>query len=272
MIDEHMPIEEIKSSNDRKMLYDITLGKINEIDNNILKLDNQTQQIDSILNKELQEYEISFKRNEERTISNSEFDKIDKNHRFRMNALNLKKMSIKMNKDTLNSKKERLLCFCWLLKIPYGQDSVQITQKDTNKKAVINKSDIYNKYFEYTMNGEKNRIQNEQSFYRLQLDFNTIPNFPVDKSHEFYGDTDIIKKKLDNTKDEFSIIQNREKQLNGNYSELISSHSLIVEDFFNDNSKKLFEQIFLQSDEDKIEQLFLSEEAKANINNGKRVA
>ncbi len=122
------------------------------------------------------------------------------------------------------------------------------------------------------MNGEKNRIQNEQSFYRLQLDFNTIPNFPVDKSHEFYGDTDIIKKKLDNTKDEFSIIQNREKQLNGNYSELISSHSLIVEDFFNDNSKKLFEQIFLQSDEDKIEQLFLSEEAKANINNGKRVA
>ncbi len=177
-----------------------------------------------------------------------------------------------MKADSLNNYKERLLCFCWLLKIPYGQDSVQVTQKDSNKKAIISKSDIYNKYFEYTMNGEKNRLQNEQSFYRLQLDFNNIPNFPVDKSHEFYGDSDSIKKNLDNVKDELSVIQNRENQLNGDYSSLINGHNFIIEDFFNENNGKLFEQMFLNSDEDKIEQLFISEEQKANSNSGKKIA
>lgn len=272
MMNDHMLIEEIKNSNDRKMLYDITMAKIKEIENNILKLENQSLQIDSILNIELQEYEISFNKNKERTISNNDFDKIDKNHRFRMNALNLKKMSIKMKIDSLNNYKERLLCLCWLLKIPYGQDSIQITQKDTNKKAIINKNDIYNQYFKYTIIGEKNRIQNEQSFYRLQLDFNTIPGFPVDKSHEFYGDSGIIKKNLENTKDELLILQNRENQLRGNYNELVNGCKLTIEDFFNDNSRRLFEKMFLKSDENKIEQLFRNEEEKANSNTGKKIA
>ena len=272
MIDDHMFVEEIKNPDNRKMLYDITMGKINEIDNSISKLENQSQQIDSILNAELQEYEMSFKKNKERTISTSEFDKIDKNHKFRMNALNLKKISIKMKMDSQNNYKERLLCLCWLLKIPYGQDRIQVTQKDTDKKAVISKNDIYNKYFGYIIKGEKNRLENEQSFYRLQLDFNNIPNFPVDENHEFYGNNNIIKKNLENVKDELSTIQNSENQLNGNYNILISNNILLVEDFFNESSAQLFKQMVLGSNEDKIEQLFAKDEQMAEQNNGKKIA
>lgn len=243
-----MLVEQIRKLENRKMMFELTKSKIKLIEKEISNIEQKIKKIDEFLEKELKQYRVSFDKNKNRTISNKEFEIIDQIHRHRLNSMHLKKLSYEIK---LNSKKDliqRSLCFCWLLKLPYGKESVELVKEETKTKAIVNKKEIYNKYLEVVINSEREKLKKQRSFYRLQLDFNKSPDYLVFKNHEFYEDSDLVSKKLENVKEKIENLKNYETKINGKYTDFVDYHQLTIGDFIVENNQ-LFDQLFLNNNE-----------------------
>ena len=250
-MNDNMVVEEISNPIDRKMAYERARGKIGIVEDTISELEGQKQQVESILSDELKRYEVDFNKNQEREISHPEFAKIDQEHRHKIDMLNLKKLSLEREIESRRNTIQRLWCLCWLLKMPYGAKEVRVTKNDTGEKFTVSRQDVYNKYFSIIMNSEKSRLTNEQSFLRLQLDFNNIPDFLVHPENEFYTESVSASEKLASVKDQLEVLHDYKRQAKGKYTEMIDCTGLTIGDFMDSNSEHLFNQLFLGSEEDK---------------------
>ncbi len=250
-MNENMAVEAIQDPIERKIAYESARGKIGLLEETMSEMNSQKQQIERLLSEELNSYEVDFNKNQEREISHPEFAKIDQEHRHKIDQLNLKKLSLEREIESRRNTIQRLWCLCWLLKMPYGAKEVKVTRNDTGEKLTVSREDVYNKYFRIVMNSEKSRLINEQSFLRLQLDFNNIPEFLVHPENEFYAENFSTSEKLASVKDQLEVLHDYERQAKGKYTGMIDCSSLVIGDFMNDNSEHLFNQLFLGSEEDK---------------------
>lgn len=244
-------VELIRSSESRKMAIELTKSKIRLEETEISKIDQKIKKIEEVLEKELQEYRINFDKNRDRVINNADFQIIDQIHRHRINSMHLKRLSFEMKKDSKKSLIQRSLCLCWLLKLPNGLEKVEMVENKSNLKAIINRKDIYDKYFEVVMNSEKERLKRERSFYRLQLDFNNAPDYLVFNNHEFYAESELVSKKLEDVKDKIELLKNYENKIKGKYTDFIDYHKLTLGDFISDD-EQLFDNLFLSNNENNI--------------------
>ncbi len=246
---ESMVVSEITTVEERKMVFDLTRIRIKSLEGVVEQLEIQEKGIDTILNQEKENYEVSFNQQQDREISIPEFSEIDQAHRHKLDSLHLKKLSLQMAMDAKKSVIQRLWCLCWLLKMPSGKMEAQATRHDTGEKITVRRQDIYKKYMNTILKAEGSRLKNEQDYLRLLLDFNHIPDILVHPEHEFYAESSATSEKLINVKEQIEIYQQYENNGKRNYQNTIDFNQLTVGDFMNENTEYLFEQFFIENEE-----------------------
>lgn len=246
---EGMLVNELTTVDERKMVFELAKARIKSLQGVIEQLETQEKGIDTILNQEKETYEVSFNQHQDREISIPEFSAIDQEHRHKLDSLHLKKISIEMAKNAKQGVIERLWCLCWLLKMPYGKTEAQAIRHDTGEKITVRRQDIYNKYMDTILKSEGMRLKNEQSYLRLLLDFNHIPDILVHPEHEFYAESSATSEKLVDVKDQIETLQQFESKGRRNYKDTMDFSQLTVGDFMNENTEYLFDQFFLANED-----------------------
>lgn len=243
-----MYIEEIKSDGIRKNLSEMAQRKYLELKSVNLGLEEEWKENRVIFNNAKDEFSKIEGEYRQRNIKKDEYEQVEGEYGIRRDSLELTRVSLEMKKNANSYLQERLRFLVWLLQFPYGASDVPIVKPQTGEKAVAHKRDIYNSYFGSVMEAEKARLMQERDFLRMQF---TFSNHTDAIHYEYYASKDSIREKLEDVKNQLQILQECESQIGGNYVDFIDCSKLTVEDFMSDNSKYLFEKMFLKSDEDK---------------------
>lgn len=242
-------IDELKTSEERIKIFNMTSGKIEYIQKVILDLQTRKNEVIDLISKEKANYDIGIKQYSERKISTAQFTEIEKNYKHRRDALDLKKVTLDMEIQANHDLMNRLRCLCWLLKIPYGVEKVRASKPSENKIGIIHKNDIYDRYFDLVITSEKDRLKNEQSLLRLKIDFNNMNDYPVHPNHEFYADVPSTSEKLIKVQDDIESLDKYIGSVDPHYSTWMNTRQLTIGDFYNQNSEQLYEKFFIADEQ-----------------------
>lgn len=253
---DYILIEELKDPASRKKIFDMAQKKVQSLINVIHNAESEILKNQTIRDNQKKFYDINERKFQNRELSSQEFEEFEQNYQRTRDALDSKKTSLEIEVNYMNHLKKRLQYLGWLLTLPHNEEEVIVSQD--NKRGVIRKRDLYNKYFESIMDLEKFKLKKEQSLLRLKIDLNSdssrLPNsniIPIDSNHEFYSDVNKAKEELLRVQSKISYLEDYESGINKDYYSWMNISELTVGDFLNGNNNQLCEKFFFDNEKRK---------------------